>query len=521
MTKVSTLIRQMAKEGHKLQSLERASVLAASDDPKDQDKAREIKTRFDYESLKRQIGSKKKPDKPAVNETTMPNVSSNDKKAIKSRAKNLFKRDLKGEHDGVNESVGGGVPMTPQELEIQKKMSRLSMRLARKRNQNIQKAKIKDTETDPAQPKDEVKEASAVLDANKKLEKEKKTKKDKAELAKLTHIYKGMKKGIYNSYEPEGESIGERTLSSYIPSDRQGEARRANLDYMKAQLKKKEDESTKNRGDLSKRDAGKMAKERLRTKKISSLGEGSAVLDANKKISDNEKREKMKKELIRLMKHAKDKRADINRESVEHVDESKGHKYDDSFIEGETGSKTSRRNLTRAMSSTKIGMGKGEKGKAEDSAKRRERHQADRGVKTRGTKAGHSGSAYPKMSKTLDDTYPHKKTARLQRKLADRKAGRKHVDDTHHSLKQKTVGEKLPRAKVSEDKAFDFVRNKLKSKYGDGVLTTGEKMKPPTAAQKEANRKHREKIAKQQAAEFKKDPSQGRYPSGYSNVGSD
>ena len=111
----------------KLGHLEKASVLAASDDPKDQDKAREIKTRFDYESLKRQIGSKKKPSKPAVKEAA---------------------------------GAGGGVPMTPQELEIQKKMSRLSMRLARKRNQNIQKAKIKDTETDPAQPKDEVKEGS-------------------------------------------------------------------------------------------------------------------------------------------------------------------------------------------------------------------------------------------------------------------------------------------------------------------------------------------------------------------------
>ena len=51
-----------------------------------------------------------------------------------------------------------------------------------------------------------------------KLEKEKKTKKDKAELAKLTHIYKGMKKGIYNSYEPEGESIDERT-SEYALSN--------------------------------------------------------------------------------------------------------------------------------------------------------------------------------------------------------------------------------------------------------------------------------------------------------------
>ena len=66
MTKVSTLIRQMAKEGHKLASLERASVLAASDDPKDQDKAREIRVRHDYENLKKQIGSKKKPTKPVI-----------------------------------------------------------------------------------------------------------------------------------------------------------------------------------------------------------------------------------------------------------------------------------------------------------------------------------------------------------------------------------------------------------------------------------------------------------------------
>jgi hypothetical protein len=67
--------------------------------------------------------------------------------------------------------------------------------------------------------------------------------------------------------------IDERTLSSYIPSDRQGEASAANREYVKAQLKKKEDESTKNRGNLSKRDAGKMARNRLHTKKIMSMGE--------------------------------------------------------------------------------------------------------------------------------------------------------------------------------------------------------------------------------------------------------
>ena len=36
----------------------------------------------------------------------MPNVSSKDKGAIKKRAKNLFKKDVKGEHQGVNETLG-------------------------------------------------------------------------------------------------------------------------------------------------------------------------------------------------------------------------------------------------------------------------------------------------------------------------------------------------------------------------------------------------------------------------------
>ena len=40
----------------------------ASDDPADQDKAREIRVMHDYASLKKQIGSKKKPEKPVVKE---------------------------------------------------------------------------------------------------------------------------------------------------------------------------------------------------------------------------------------------------------------------------------------------------------------------------------------------------------------------------------------------------------------------------------------------------------------------
>ena len=54
----------------------------------------------------------------------------------------------------VDESMGGGVPLTPPELEIQKKMSRLNVRLARKRSQEMQKAKVQDTETAPEQVKE-------------------------------------------------------------------------------------------------------------------------------------------------------------------------------------------------------------------------------------------------------------------------------------------------------------------------------------------------------------------------------
>ena len=189
------------------------------------------------------------------------------------------------------------------------------------------------------------------------------------------------------------------------------------------------------------------------------------------------------------------------------------NKSDDAFIEGETGSKTSRRNLTRAMSSTTASMGKGAKGKAEDSMKRRERHQADRGVKTRGTKAGHSGSAYPKKEKTLDDTYPHKKTARLQRKLADRKAGRKHVDDTHHSLKKKTVGEKLPKVKVDEACWKGYKAYGMKKKGGKMVPNC-----KPVGSVKEGminSIKKRVRIAKRVAKD-----ATSPYDSGSSSIGS-
>ena len=47
---------------------EYAFTKSVSDNPKDQDAARKIRTQMDYDDLKKQIGSKKKPDKAAVAE---------------------------------------------------------------------------------------------------------------------------------------------------------------------------------------------------------------------------------------------------------------------------------------------------------------------------------------------------------------------------------------------------------------------------------------------------------------------
>jgi len=58
LTDISKVYLNKIAEGS-LKSLEKASVLAMSDKPEDQDKAREIKTRFDYQSLMKQKKAKK------------------------------------------------------------------------------------------------------------------------------------------------------------------------------------------------------------------------------------------------------------------------------------------------------------------------------------------------------------------------------------------------------------------------------------------------------------------------------
>ena len=105
------------------------------------------------------VGSVKKEERGYQPEIEHSKMGDAKKKADKKRESKLPPH-LQGDAIGkmkkafASESMGGGVPLTPQELEIQKKMSRLNVRLARKRSQQMQKAKIDDTETAPEQVKE-------------------------------------------------------------------------------------------------------------------------------------------------------------------------------------------------------------------------------------------------------------------------------------------------------------------------------------------------------------------------------
>ena len=76
--------------------------------------------------------------------------------------------------------------------------------------------------------------------------------------------------------------------------------------------------------------------------------------------------------------------------------------------------------------------------------------------------------------------------------------------------------------KMKEDKAFNFVVDKLRKQYGkDAVLTKGQKPKPPTAKQKAEYAAHKAKLAKQDHRDPTEKASDGRYSDRYSNRGSD
>ena len=69
---------------------------------------------------------------------------------------------------------------------------------------------------------------------------------------------------------------------------------------------------------------------------------------------------------------------------------------------------------------------------------------------------------------------------------------------------------------LTEVSAFDFVKSKIEKEVGKGgYVSKDNPRKPQTPAEKAKVRAHQAKVDAENAAERKKDPSQGRYSRGY------
>ena len=80
---------------------------------------------------------------------------------------------------------------------------------------------------------------------------------------------------------------------------------------------------------------------------------------------------------------------------------------------------------------------------------------------------------------------------------------------------KKKGGKTVDNCVKEEDKAFEYVKKQIAAKYGkSGYVSKDNPRKPQTDAEKAKVRAHQAKVDKENAAERKKDPSQGRYPKG-------
>ena len=89
----------------------------------------------------------------------------------------------------------------------------------------------------------------------------------------------------------------------------------------------------------------------------------------------------------------------------------------------------------------------------------------------------------------------------------------------YDDLKKQIGSKKKPQipanAVVESDAAFEFVKNKIRKEVGkSGYVSKDNPRKPQSAADKAKARAHQSKVDAENAAERKKDPSQGRYPKG-------
>jgi hypothetical protein len=410
-----------------------------------------------------------------------------------------------------------------------------------------------------------VKEASAVLDANKKLNKESKTKKDKAELAKLTHIYKGMKKGIYNSYEPEGEVVVEKDLSAaerralpnkdfVFPGKGEGPEGKQRGAYpindkkharaalamaaahaspekeakVKAAVKKKypEIEVSEAAGTVVKA-AGKWAVRQgikvggkaggkfvKRAGKEAVKAAGEVAVETGKGVVDAAKKRGRKAGEDFATNVGKKKEVD---EGVLQMVKSIGRKKEERKPKkAMDAGAIAKRKLARAYHAKYVsGSEDNVPDDIRDHYEVNERTLSSYIPSDRQGEAHAANAAYMKaqLKKREDESTKNRGD------LSKRDAG-KMAKERLRNKKIMSMGE-AKKVNEADDKAYNYVVGMLKKKYGDGVLTKGDKMPEPSAAQKKKNAEIRAKRAKEDHRDPTEKASDGRYSDRYSNRGSD
>ena len=206
----------------RLKSLEKASALSVSDNPDDQDKAREIRVRHDYESLKKQISKKKKPQKPAVAESVdfshwrddlreivggaSPILSSNP--AVSSEpSSNIHATDTQTAKKVTEKKVKNKIKINPEFKEAVEEIGGQLLEVKEVENNGNEK-----TDEQPVDSEDE---------KQKKLQKDKETMLKKRIIRmKLRAVNTGADQGIVASYQPEIEGAVQYFYEQGINAER-------------------------------------------------------------------------------------------------------------------------------------------------------------------------------------------------------------------------------------------------------------------------------------------------------------
>ena len=218
------------------------------------------------------------------------------------------------------------------------------------------------------------------------------------------------------------------------------------------------------------------------------LVEASAVLDANTKIKSKEQREKDKKELASLEKKAKLMKKYgssfhpfLHREGVMKFIKSVGRK--------KTTKKASMDKTTEKLHDWRQ--------KNSDEQKEREKYV----------------SPFRPIVKEGKGYQPEIEHSKLGD--AKKKADKKRESKLPPHLQGDAIGKMRKAFATEEDKAFNFVLDKIRKEVGkDGYVSKDNPRKPQSAADKAKARAHQAKVDAENAAERAKDPSQGRYPKG-------